>query len=121
MNLSGVAARKISSRYKVKVEEMLVVNDDADLELGRIKISRDGGDAGHLGVRSVIENMESKNFPRLRIGIGKPPQNVPLREYVLQEFSPEEWRIMQSVLQRAVSAVEKIITEGIEKAMLNFN
>ncbi|HHF98315.1 aminoacyl-tRNA hydrolase [Candidatus Aerophobetes bacterium] len=121
MNLSGVAARKISSRYKVKVEEMLVVNDDADLELGRIKISRDGGDAGHLGVRSVIENMESKNFPRLRIGIGKPPQNVPLREYVLQEFSPEEWRIMQNVLQRAVSAVEKIITEGIEKAMLNFN
>jgi len=121
MNLAGVAAKDISQNFNVRVEDILVVSDDADLEVGRIKFSRNGGDAGHLGVRSVIENLRSKDFPRLRIGIGRPPEGMALRDYVLQDFLRDEWELMQEVLLRAVTAIEVFIDEGIERAMLLFN
>ncbi len=121
MNLVGSVLKNISQEFKVQVEDILVINDDADLELGRLKISKGSGDAGHLGVRSVIENLGSKEFPRLRIGIGRPPLNMCLQEYVLREFTSGEWEVMQEVFSRALTAVDMIILEGIEKVMINFN
>jgi len=103
------------------VGDLLVINDDADLKVGRIKIIKKGGDAGHLGVRSIIQSLESEDFPRLRIGIGRPSPGMELREYVLQEFTKEEWEVIQSAILRAVSAVEVIILQGIEKAMTQYN
>ena len=121
MNLVGSVVKDISQEFKVQVKDILVINDDADLELGRLKVSKGSGDAGHLGVRSVIENLGSKEFPRLRIGIGRPPPDMCLREYVLQEFTFGEWEIMQKVFPRALTTVDMIILEGIEKVMINFN
>lgn len=121
MNLAGVAMKQVLHSCRIGVEDILVINDDADLELGRIKISRKGGDAGHLGVRSVIEALGSRDFPRLRVGIGRPDEGISLREYVLEEFTPEEWEVMQKVFPRAAEAVETIILEGIERAMSSFN
>lgn len=121
MNLVGIAVKDVLQNFGIPLQDILVVNDDADLELGRIKISRRAGDAGHLGVRSVIENLGNKQFPRLRIGIGRPPQGMQLREYVLQEFTTEQWQVIQKVLPNSVVAVETIILEGIEKAQLEFN
>lgn len=121
MNLVGVAVKDILRSCEIQLEDMVVITDDADLELGRIKISRRGGDAGHLGVRSVIENLGSEDFSRLRIGIGRPPPGMQLTEYVLQDFTTEEWERIQKVLFDAVAAVETIILEGTEKAMASFN
>jgi len=121
MNLAGIAVRDVLQSFKLQPKDILVVNDDADLELGRIKISRGGGDAGHLGIRSAIEKLGSKEFPRLRVGIGRPPEGMHLRDYVLEEFTPEEWKVIQKVLSECVLAVETIVLEGIEKAMARFN
>ncbi|MBE0478611.1 aminoacyl-tRNA hydrolase [Candidatus Aerophobetes bacterium] len=121
MNLAGAAVRQIVQSFRLELKDILIINDDADLPLGRIKICRKRGDAGHLGVRSVIENLGSKEFSRLRIGIGRAPEQMQLSEYVLQEFNYEEWNLMQEVLLRASLAVEKVILEGIEEAMVGFN
>ncbi len=121
MNLSGMAVREIQDKFKLDPRNFLVINDDADLKLGRIKIVRSGGDAGHLGVRSVMEALKSDQFPRLRIGIDRPPPEIELREYVLQEFTQEEWEVIKSVILTATKAVEAIILQGIEKAMSQYN
>ena len=120
MNVVGIAAKDILRRFGLEAKDILVINDDADLELGRIKISQRGGDAGHLGVRSIIEHLGSQEFPRLRIGIGR-SQREELREYVLQEFTRVEWETIQKVIPKAVTAVDMIILEGIEKVMASFN
>jgi len=121
MNLAGTVLRNICREFGVGSGDLLVINDDADLKVGRIKIIKKGGDAGHLGVRSIIQSLESEDFPRLRIGIGRPSPGMELREYVLQEFTKEEWEVIQSAILRAVSAVEVIILQGIEKAMTQYN
>jgi PTH1 family peptidyl-tRNA hydrolase len=121
MNLVGTSLRDICEYFRINRGDLLVITDDADLKLGRIKITRKGGDAGHLGVRSIIQNLKSENFSRLRIGIGRPPPGMELPEYVLQEFTREEQEVIQFVILRAVSAVEAIILQGIEKAMTQYN
>ena len=121
MNLAGEAIGNIYRHYNLQTSDIIVINDDVDLEKGRIKIARRGGDAGHLGVRSVIQALNSKDFPRCRIGIGRPSEKMDLREYVLGEFTKEEWQIMEPVILKAASAIEVIILEGIDKAMAKFN
>lgn len=121
MNLAGVAVKEICEALGVDRKALLVINDDADLELGRIKIAQKGKDAGHLGVRSIIESLKDQNFLRLRIGIGRPPEGIQLRDYVLQEFTSKEWELIQSTILRAVGAVETIILQGTEKAMNEYN
>ncbi|MBC7190037.1 aminoacyl-tRNA hydrolase [Candidatus Aerophobetes bacterium] len=121
MNLAGIAAKEILEKVRGEVKDILVITDDADLEMGRIKIAGRGGDAGHLGVRSVIENLGSKDFPRVRVGIGRPPEKIDLAEYVLQEFTEDEWVKMKQVFSRATEAIETLVLEGIEKAMQRYN
>ena len=120
VNLSGKAAKALLQRFSLSPEELLVVCDDVALPLGRIRIRRKGSDGGHNGLRSIIKELGTENFPRLRVGIGREGIKD-LVGYVLGEFEREEMEILEKVLDVAVDAVECIIKEGIEEAMNKYN
>lgn len=122
MNLSGQAVRSLNGYYKIDEENKIIVHDDIDLPVGEIKISKDRGSAGHRGVESIIKNLGTKNFIRIRIGI-KPKTGKPKKteDFVLKKFNKEEEEIIGKVMEKAVKAVEVIVKEGTEKAMSIFN
>lgn len=121
MNRSGLAVAQILNFHKIPPQGLLVVHDDMDIPLGRIKIVRSGGSGGHNGVDSIIETLGTQEFPRLKIGIGRPlPQQKPER-YVLEPFSLEERSILKETLKKAEKASEVIVRQGIEEAMNLFN
>lgn len=121
MNLSGKAVYAIMSEYEISLDNLIVIYDDLHLELGLIRIRRGGSAGGHKGVKSIVESLESESFPRLRIGIGKPPQNMEVIDYVLGEFSSEEREEIEKAEWLAVDALKMMIFEGIEPAMNKFN
>jgi len=92
-----------------------------DLDLGRLRIASKGGDGGHKGLRSVIQSLETNLIPRLRIGIGRPNEEVDLEEFVLGEFNVREKKVIEVAIDRASEAIETIITQGINKAMSKYN
>ena len=108
-------------RDRVSLDHLLIVHDDIDLPFGRLRIKRGGGDGGHKGVRSIIASLKDEGFPRLKLGIGRPPQKEEVVEHVLGNFTPAEEEILPAYLDKAVSAVETLISEGIEAAMNRFN
>jgi len=121
MNRSGLAVAQILNFHKIPPPDLLVVHDDMDIPLGRIKIVRSGGSGGHNGVDSIIETLGTREFPRLKIGIGRPlPQQKP-EHYVLEPFSFEEIAILKETLKKAAKASEAIVRQGIEEAMNLFN
>ena len=121
MNRSGEAARWAMTRWGVSPGEMLVVYDDLDLGLGRLRIRLCGGPGGHRGMLSVLEHAGTDSVPRLRVGIGRPPEGVDPVDYVLSPFGEEELEEVQAVLSRAADAVEAALSEGLEAAMNLFN
>jgi len=121
MNESGRAVAPLAHFYKVPLERLLVVYDDLDLPLGTIRLRPEGGSGGHKGMRSIIEHLGSQDFPRLRIGIGRPPGRMDPAAYVLQDFSAEEKPLVEEVLERVVAAIETWLREGIEAAMGRYN
>jgi len=121
MNLSGESVGPLVSFFKIPLDSLLVVADDLDIPLGEIRIRPKGGSGGHNGLKSVIRHLGTQEFPRLRVGIGRPPGNMDPADYVLQPFSPDEMPVVQQVLETAVSAVETWLLEGIEAAMNRFN
>ena len=121
MNLSGEAVAPLAAFYKLPSESLLVVADDLDIPLGEIRLRPKGGSGGHNGLKSIIEHLGTREFPRLRIGIGRPPAGVDPADYVLQPFSPEEVPVVDLVVERAVEAIETWILRGIETAMNEFN
>ncbi|HID63524.1 MAG TPA: aminoacyl-tRNA hydrolase [Anaerolineae bacterium] len=120
MNLSGRAVRQLVSFYKLSLEDILVIYDDLDLPLGTIRLRPEGGPGGHKGMRSIIEALGSQAFPRLRVGIGRPPGND-AASYVLSDFTADEQITLESVYERVVAAVELFLREGIEAAMNTYN
>ena len=120
MNLSGQAVKKLISFYKLSLEDILVISDDLDLPLGTIRLRSGGGSGGHKGMRSIIEALASLAFPRLRVGIGRPPDNNAVN-YVLSNFTADEQITLESVYERVVAAVELFLREGIEAAMNAYN
>ncbi|MGB9877458.1 MAG: aminoacyl-tRNA hydrolase [bacterium] len=120
VNLSGRAAKALLKRFSLSPQEMLVVCDDVSLPFGKIRIRRKGSDGGHNGLRSIIKELGTEDFPRLRVGIGK-EETGDLVEYVLGEFEKEELEFLEKILDIAVQAVESILSEGIEVAMNKFN
>ncbi|MCD6290911.1 MAG: aminoacyl-tRNA hydrolase [Anaerolineae bacterium] len=121
MNDSGVAVAAIARFYKIAPENLLVVYDDLDLPVGRIRLRPQGSSGGHRGVQSIIDRLGTQSFPRLRVGIGRPPGRMDPIDYVLQDFSPEQEEIMTQVRDRAVQAIECWLRQGIEEAMNAFN
>ena len=110
MNNSGEAVSKISSFYKIKPTDILVINDDLDLPFGIMKLKNNSGSAGHNGVKSIIDHLNTKEFTRLRFGIGRPLNPIPPAEYVLQNFTPEE----QNIIQEKITEIENLINDFIK-------
>ncbi|UCE63112.1 MAG: aminoacyl-tRNA hydrolase [Nitrospirota bacterium] len=121
MNQSGVFVRDLLSESAIGVENLVVVHDDLDLDFGTLRIRLKGGAGGHNGIHSLIFSLETEQFCRLKVGIGRPPAGQDPAEYVLSPFSVEESHQMGSLLARAVEALESLIVEGAPKAMNRFN
>lgn len=122
MNRSGEAVARICAHYHLSPTDLVVVHDDLDLPLGRVRIKRGGGGAGgNRGVASVITALGSKEFVRVKIGIGRPPDRQDPADYVLQPFTWSEEAFILPAVDRAADAVEALLLEGVEKAMARFN
>lgn len=123
MNLSGEAVLYLASFLKIKSEDIIVVADDSDLPLGMIRIRKNGSSGGHNGIKSLIYSLKTSNFPRVRIGIGRPPEDsgIELSDYVLQDFTEEEFKVIRSILDDVADALYIIITSSIDQAMNKYN
>jgi len=121
MNLSGEAVRPLVSFYKIDLADLLVVYDDLDLPLGRLRLRPFGGAGGHNGMRSLIHHLGSDRFPRLRVGIGRPSGSMDPADYVLQDFTPDEEAVMALTRATAVQAIAVWLREGLDAAMNRFN
>lgn len=118
MNLSGEAVIAVMNFYKIDVKDILVIYDDISLDLGILRFRSSGSDGGHNGIKSIIKHVGSKNFDRLKIGIGPQP-NIPSENYVLQNFSKEELETLKPILKKPV--IEYYLKEGIEKSQNMYN
>jgi PTH1 family peptidyl-tRNA hydrolase len=121
MNLSGQAVAPIARFYKVPPERILVAFDDVDLPAAILRLRPKGGAGGHKGMRSIIQHLGTEDFPRLRLGIGRPPGPMSVEAFVLQKFKPDEWSAMLSVYERGVEAVKAVVAYGLDYAMNQFN
>ena len=122
MNLSGESIRDIVNFYKIPVENVIVICDDINLETGRIRIRPKGSDGGHNGLKSIIYQLASDEFVRIRMGVGAPKhEDYDLADYVLGKFSKEEIELLTPVAEKVTEAVELIIKEDVSRAMNKFN
>lgn len=121
MNLSGNAVSGLLRFYKLDIEDLIVVHDELDLEFDTVRIKKGGGPGGNKGVMSIINQLGSPDFIRVRLGIGKPPRKEMTEGHVLGRFSPEEMEKLPDILVRAADAVEAIIKSGLAAAMNQFN
>ncbi len=121
MNASGRAVGRLVRYYRVPLERLLVVYDDLDLPLGTLRFRDSGGAGGHKGVDSVVEELACQSFPRLRIGIGRPPGEMDPADYVLQAFRAEEKPLLDHVIREAVAGIHTFLADGIELAMSRHN
>ncbi len=120
MNRSGAAVVKAAKRYAVPPERILVVSDDLDLSAGRIRIRKQGSSGGHRGIASVIEQLGSRKFSRVRIGIGRDLQ-TPSEVYVLRKFTKDESAVIAAAVEHAADAIETVVTLGLDTAMNRYN
>ena len=122
MNSSGEAVREACSFYKIPPEKVIVVFDDISLDVGRLRIRRNGSAGGHNGIKSIISHLGSDNFPRIKIGVGaKPNPEYDLADWVLSSFSKQEGEKLRTAVDNAISAIEYMVDGEIERAMSCFN
>lgn len=121
VNAAGDSLYQIKQSYRLNCEDIILISDDVDLDLGKLRIGSKGGNGGHKGLRSVIRSLETNLIPRLRIGIGRPNAQVDLKEYVLDKFNVSEKKVIEAAIERASEAIETIISQGIDKAMSQYN
>lgn len=121
MNLSGESVRALVDFYKIDLDKLIVIYDDMDLPVGTLRLRRDGGHGGQNGMRNIILHLGTKEFARVRYGIGKPPGRMAAKDYVLQGFSGDEAILAQQVVEKAADAVESWLAVGLEAAMQRFN
>lgn len=121
MNRAGIAVKSLADSRSLLTDEILVIADDFNLPLGRLRLRQSGSDGGHNGLASVIYHLGSEDFPRLRLGIGPVPEGVAAEDFVLERFSSNEGEAVGSMVERAARAVESWLSDGYEKAAANFN
>jgi PTH1 family peptidyl-tRNA hydrolase len=121
MNLSGQSVQGLLHFYKIPVENLLIAHDDLDIPFGTIRIRPGGGPGGQRGMASTIEKLGTKDFPRLRLGIGRPPGRMDPKDYVLQDFSKEDMKLLPEILDRAADASLEFVMKGLNAAMNKFN
>jgi len=121
MNLSGQAVRQVAGFHKIPAARTIVVHDELDVPFGRLKLAAGGGAGGHNGIRSIIADLGTPDFPRVRVGIDRPPPEWKGADYVLANFTGTEQKQLPEVIDLAADAVEEIVTRGLAAAMNKFN
>jgi len=121
MNLSGKSVKLLIRRFQTDPGNLLIIHDDLDLPLGNIRLYSGGGSGGHKGVESIITQMGSKDFPRIRVGIGRPQGDGDAVAFVLSDFSPEERVVIEDTIARVTEAIHCLLREGIMAAMNKYN
>lgn len=121
MNLSGESVREIVSYYDIDLEDLIVIYDDFDLEIGTIRIRKKGSAGSHNGMKSIIGQIQSKDFPRIRIGIGKSGGGAEWKDFVLGKTSKQDEKLIEDAVDRAADAAGCILEKGIDKAMNEYN
>ena len=121
MNLSGNAVRDFMKFYKLSPQDVIVIYDDLDIEPGIIKIRKKGGAGTHNGMKSVVQEIQSEDFARIRVGIGNPKFKNDLLNYILTRIPDEEYKLLQQATESASKAVNEIIKNGIDSAMNKYN
>lgn len=121
MNLSGQSVQGLAHFYKVPNENLMILSDDLDLPFGTIRIRSSGGPGGQRGLSSILEKLGTKDIPRMRLGIGRPPGRMDPADYVLQNFSRDDLKSLSELLDRAADAALEFVTNGLTAAMNKFN
>ena len=121
MNESGGPVAGLCGFYKIPVERLVVVHDELDLPYGSLRLKRGGGDNGHNGLRSITRSLGSREYLRVRFGIGRPPGRMDPADYVLRDFSPAERKDLDYNVDRAADAVETLVRDGLESAQNQYN
>ena len=128
MNLSGQSATGLVHSFRIQVENLVVVYDDVDLPLGRIRVRSSGGPGGHNGVKSIVSALSTDRFPRVRVGIGRPDDanmaawsDDSLVDYVLGRFASQEETVIQQAIVKVTEVLDCIVTDGVDAAMNRFN
>lgn len=121
MNNSGQSVKEIKEYFKVPVENIVVVQDDIDLELGKIRIRRKGSAGSHNGLKSIISLLQEDKFPRIKIGVGRPVEGQDLADFVLSGFRREERMAIEQSIEKSAEAVEAIVKHGLDRSMNEYN
>ncbi|NLJ84498.1 MAG: aminoacyl-tRNA hydrolase [Halanaerobiaceae bacterium] len=121
MNSSGIAVKQIVDYYKIERDKIIIIYDDLDLPPGKLRIKKKGSSGGHNGIASIIESLGTQEIPRIRIGIGSPPEDFSVIDYVLGHFTAEERAIIEETLNRISPVIEEIIQNGYQAAMSKYN
>lgn len=126
MNASGCSIKLLMQKHNISLEDLIIIHDDLDFPLGKVRIRKGGSAGGHNGIKSAIANLGNQDFTRIRVGIGRPQietlnKDRYIVDYVLGDFSPDEKAILDETLQRVCDAVLCLITEGLSSAMNKFN
>lgn len=122
MNLSGQAVAELLKKFKADIDDLMILYDDADLDAGILRLRNFGSAGTHNGMRNIIANLQNENFKRLRIGIGKPPQNIPIADYVLSDI-PENLRqiIFESIMRSSDALIDWLQGQDFEQVMQKYN
>lgn len=121
MNVSGQAVRDLLRHRRRRPDDLLVIYDDLDLPLGQLRLKPGNGPGGHNGVRSLIAELGTDQFPRLRVGVGRPPAGRDPTEFVLERFTPDERPVVDAAIARAAEAALAVVSEGLPVAMNRYN
>lgn len=121
MNLSGESVVQVANYYKVAPKDVIVVYDDINLDVGRLRIREKGSAGGHNGIKNIIAHLGTDEFPRIRVGVGMKPPKMDLADYVLSRFSKEEEALMEEGYERAAKAMELMVEDEISQAMNLYN
>lgn len=121
MNNSGESIAPLMRYYKVPHQNLMVIHDDLDIPFGTIRIRPTGGTSGQKGMKSIIEKLGSQEFPRIRMGIGRPPGHMDPVDFVLENFSKDQLSILENILEDATNAIKTFIIDGLNKAMNTYN
>jgi PTH1 family peptidyl-tRNA hydrolase len=122
MNLSGECVRAVLDFYKLSPDNLIIIYDDISLDVGRLRVRRDGSAGGHNGIKSILEHLGTQTFPRIKVGVGqKPHPNYDLASWVLSEFKKDEQKALEPALENACKAIELLLDNQIDKAMNLYN
>lgn len=121
MNLSGESVSAVAKYYKIPPEDIIVIYDDINLDVGRLRIREKGSAGGHNGIKNIIAHLGTETFPRIRVGVGMKPPKMNLADYVLSHFSEDDQALMNQGYERACEALKLLLVDDIPQAMNQFN